>query len=169
MSEAKRHHYIPQFIKKNFFDIFTFLKRIRTMNLIEQQMNSRWYSKMKGCKREQQCSYFVLESQVKSKSNTRVFDLGFSFTKNKALSAFFGCRRAVILSLSGFVWECSYPFIRSRCRRLYVAKGSWATERSESGRFVRNTLCFVSELEKCKFKYFTFFGQIYCVRRRQLH
>lgn len=107
--------------------------------------------------------------QSKPKSNTRVFGMGFSFAKIQVLSAFFGCRRAAILSLSGFVWECSYPFVRSSCRRFYAAKGSWATERSVSGRFVRNTLCFVSELEKCKFKHFTFFGQIYCIRRRQLH
>ena len=51
--------------------------------------------------------------QAKPKSNTRVFGLGFSFTKNKVLSAFFACRCAVILRLSVFVWVCSYRFIRS--------------------------------------------------------
>ena len=42
--------------------------------------------------------------QVKPKSNTKVFGLGFSFAKIQVLSAFFGCRRAVVLSFSGFVW-----------------------------------------------------------------
>ena len=62
--------------------------------------------------------------QAKPKSDTKVFGLGFSFTKNKVLSAFFGCRRAVVSVFSGFVWVCLYPFVRSSCRRFYAAKGS---------------------------------------------
>ena len=62
--------------------------------------------------------------QVKPKSNTRVFGLGFSFAKIQVLSAFFGCRCAVVSVFSGFVWVCSYLFIRSSCRRFYAAKGS---------------------------------------------
>ena len=62
--------------------------------------------------------------QAKPKSNTKVFGLGFSFTKNKVLSVFFGCRRAVVLFFSGFVQSGSYRFIRSSCRRFYAAKGS---------------------------------------------
>ena len=42
--------------------------------------------------------------QVKPKSNTKVFGLGFSFAKIRVLSAFFTCRCAVVLYLSGFVW-----------------------------------------------------------------
>ena len=41
--------------------------------------------------------------QSKPKSNTKVFGLGFSFTKNRVLYAFFGCRRAVVSVFSGFV------------------------------------------------------------------
>ena len=41
--------------------------------------------------------------QSKPKSNTRVFGLGFSFAKIQVLSAFFGCRRAVVSVFSGFV------------------------------------------------------------------
>ena len=63
--------------------------------------------------------------QSKPKSNTKVFGLGFSFAKIRVVSAFFGRRRAVVLSFSGFVWVCSYRFIRSICRRFYAAKGSW--------------------------------------------
>lgn len=43
--------------------------------------------------------------QSKPKSNTRVFGLGFSFAKIKVLSAFFGCRRAVVSVFSWFVWR----------------------------------------------------------------
>ena len=71
--------------------------------------------------------------QAKPKSNTRVFGLGFSFAKIQVSSAFFDCWRAVVSLFSGFVWVCSYPIIRSICRRFYAAKGSWATERSVSG------------------------------------
>ena len=51
-----------------------------------------------------------------------MFGLGFSFAKIQVLSAFFGGRRAVVSVFSGFVWECSYLFIRSSCRRFYAAK-----------------------------------------------
>ena len=44
-----------------------------------------------------------LARQSKPKSNTRVFDLGFSFTKIQVLSAFFGCQCAVVSVFSGFV------------------------------------------------------------------
>ncbi len=44
-----------------------------------------------------------LETQSKPKSNTKVFDLGFSFTKIQILSAFFGCQRAFASVFSGFV------------------------------------------------------------------
>ena len=71
--------------------------------------------------------------QSKPKSNTRVFGLGFSFAKIQVLSAFFICSCAIVSIFAGFVWVCSYRFIRSICRRLYAAKGSWATERSVSG------------------------------------
>ena len=47
--------------------------------------------------------------QSKPKSNTEVFDLGFSFAKIKVLSAFFGCRRAVVSVFSGFVWCVRIP------------------------------------------------------------
>ena len=70
------------------------------------------------------CSYFVLESQSKPKSNTKVFGLGFSFAKIQVLSAFFGCRHDIVSVFSGFVLVCLYRFIRSICRRLYAAKGS---------------------------------------------
>ena len=60
--------------------------------------------------------------QVKPKSNTKVFGLGFSFAKIQVLSAFFGCRCAVVLVFSGFVLVCSYRFICSICRRFYAAK-----------------------------------------------
>ena len=42
--------------------------------------------------------------QVKPKSNTKVFGLGFSFAKNKVLSTFFGCRRTLFLSFRGSYW-----------------------------------------------------------------
>ena len=58
---------------------------------------------------------------MKPKSNTKVFGLGFSFAKIQVLSAFFDCWRAVVSVFSGFVWVCSYPFIRSSCRRPYAA------------------------------------------------
>ena len=41
--------------------------------------------------------------QSKPKSNTKVFGLGFSFAKIQVLSAFFGCRRAVVSVFSVFV------------------------------------------------------------------
>ena len=41
--------------------------------------------------------------QVKPKSNTKVFGLGFSFAKIQVLSAFFDCRRAVVSVFSEFV------------------------------------------------------------------
>lgn len=41
--------------------------------------------------------------QAKPKSNTKVFGLGFSFAKIQVLSAFFGCRYAVVSVFSGFV------------------------------------------------------------------
>ncbi len=81
-----------------------------------------------------------LARQRKTKSDTRVFDLGFSFAKIQVLSAFFICRRAVILRLSVFVWVCSYRFIRSSCRRFYAAKGSWATKRSVSGYWAKSLM-----------------------------
>ena len=34
-----------------------------------------------------------------------MFGLGFSFAKIQVLSAFFGCRRAVVSVFSGFVWR----------------------------------------------------------------
>ena len=43
--------------------------------------------------------------QVKPKSNTKVFCLGFSFAKIQVLLVFFDCWRAVVLSFSGFVWR----------------------------------------------------------------
>ena len=88
-----------------------------------------------------------LETQSKPKSNMKVFDLGFSFAKIQVLSAFLGCGCDVVSVFSGFVWECSYPFIRSSCRRFYGAKGSCATERSVSGRFVRKTLVLYRKLK----------------------
>ena len=42
--------------------------------------------------------------QVKPKSNTRVFGLGFSFAKIQVLTAFFACRLAVVSVFSVFVW-----------------------------------------------------------------
>ena len=42
---------------------------------------------------------------MKPKSNTKVFGLGFAFTKIKVLSAFFGCGYAVVSVFSGFVWR----------------------------------------------------------------
>ena len=45
-----------------------------------------------------------LSAKQKPKSNTKVFGLGFSFAKIQVLSAFFGCRRAVVLYFSGFVY-----------------------------------------------------------------
>ena len=44
-----------------------------------------------------------LARQVKPKSNTKVFGLGFSFAKIQVLFAFFGCRCAVVSVFSGFV------------------------------------------------------------------
>ena len=67
--------------------------------------------------------------QSKPKSNTKVFGLGFSFAKIQVLSAFFDCRLAVIAVFLGFVWVCSYRFVRSSCRRFYAAKAKkreWA-------------------------------------------
>ena len=59
----------------------------------------------------------------KPKSNTKVFDLGF-FCKNAVFISVLGCLCAVVLVFSGFVWVCSYLFVRSSCRRFYTAKGS---------------------------------------------
>ena len=48
---------------------------------------------------------FTACRQSKPKSNTRVFDLGFSFAKTQYLLAFFDCWRAVVSVFSGFVWR----------------------------------------------------------------
>ena len=78
--------------------------------------------------------------QRKPESNTKVFGLGFSFAKIQVLLVFFGCPCAVVSAFSGFVWVCSYRFIRSSCRRFYAAKGSWATKRSVSGYWAKSLM-----------------------------
>ena len=57
--------------------------------------------------------------QVKPKSNTKVFDLGFIFAKIQVLSVFLAVGVPLFRS-----FRCSYLFIRSSCRRFYAAKGS---------------------------------------------
>ena len=51
-----------------------------------------------------------------------MFGLGFSFAKIQVLSAFFGCRRAVVSVFSGVRRLKMYLFIRSSCRRFYATK-----------------------------------------------